>query len=66
MPEGTTATYYFLENEDSVDIAVDEKLNKKETRMLEILDSDELQIGGAEFEDYSVMNDTDIEDCYTR
>lgn len=66
MPEGTTATYYFLENEDSVDIAVDEKLNKKETRMLQILDSDELQIGGAEFEDYSVMNDNDIEDCYTR
>lgn len=66
MPEGTTATYYFLENEDSVDIAVDEKLNKKENRMLEILDSDELKIGGSEFEDYSVMNDSDIEDCYTR
>lgn len=66
MPEGTTATYYFLENDKSVDCAIDEKLNKKESRMLKILDAENLEIGGAEFEDRSIMSDSDVDDCYMK
>jgi hypothetical protein len=66
MPEGTTASYYFLENNNSVDNMVDEKLSKKERRMLEILDADDIIVGGSEFEDYSIMSDSDIEDCYRK
>lgn len=64
MPEGTTATYYFLVNEESVDVAINEKLSKKEKRMLEILDVDDISVGGSEFEDTSIMSISDINDCY--
>ena len=66
MPKGTTAHYYFLMNDDSVDVCVDEKLTKKEERMLAILDSDEVVIGGAEMEDGDIMSSQDIEDSFKR
>ncbi len=66
MPEGTTATYYFLENEETVDEAIYERLIKKEKRMLEILDSDDLKIGGSEMENRSIMSDEDIDIAYMR
>ena len=66
MPLGTTADYYFLLNEDSVDICVDERLLKKEQRMLAILDADEIEVGGAEMEDNNIMSAQDIEQSYLR
>ena len=66
MPEGTTAHYYFIENKDSVDSTVGERLSKKEERMLAILDSDELVIGGSEMEDTNIMSDADVLDTFTR
>jgi SNF2 family DNA or RNA helicase len=64
MPAGTTANYYFLLNEGSVDCGVHERLNKKEQRMLAILDADEIQIGGAEMEDSEIMSSQDIDQSY--
>ena len=64
MPVGKTATYYFLLNSSSVDEKVDEKLRKKEERMLAILDADDIEVGGSEMEDSSIMSAQDIEDCY--
>ncbi|SCW34452.1 Helicase conserved C-terminal domain-containing protein [Ruminococcaceae bacterium YRB3002] len=66
MPTGTTAHYYFVENHNSVDSAIAEKLNIKETRMLEILDADDITIGGEELEDTSIMTYQDIQDSYLR
>ena len=66
MPKGKTANYYFLVNSDSVDEVVDEKLIQKENRMLRILDSDELEVGGSDLEDTSTMSIQDIEDGYKR
>lgn len=60
MPHGTTATYYFLMNSNTVDDSVGEKLAIKEQRMLAILD-DDIQIGGYEFEDNSFMSNKDTE-----
>lgn len=60
MPHGTTATYYFLMNSNTVDDSVGEKLAIKEQRMLAILD-DDIQIGGYEFEDISFMSNKGIE-----
>lgn len=60
MPHGTTATYYFLMNSNTVDDYVGEKLAIKEQRMLAILD-DDIQIGGYEFEDNSFMSNKDTE-----
>lgn len=60
MPHGTTATYYFLTNSNTVDDSVGEKLAIKEQRMLAILD-DDIQIGGYEFEDNSFMSNKDTE-----
>ena len=48
MPNGKTANYYFLMNNDSIDVAVHERLRLKENRMIEILDGDDLVIGSAE------------------
>lgn len=60
MPKGLTANYYFLINKDTVDECVDERLELKETRMLKILDSEELLIGGSEMENTSFMSLDDI------
>lgn len=60
MSHGTTATYYFLMNSNTVDDSVGEKLAIKEQRMLAILD-DDIQIGGYEFEDISIMSNKGIE-----
>ena len=56
MPSGTTATYYFLMNTNTVDDIVGEKLALKEQRMLAILDADDIEVGGAEFEDGCIMS----------
>jgi hypothetical protein len=66
MPLGTTATYYFLLNDDSVDICIDERLTLKENRMLAILDADDITVGGSELEDGSIMSEQDIENSYMR
>lgn len=66
MPYGTTATYYFLMNANTVDDSVSEKLRIKEQRMLAILDADDIEVGGAEFEDNSVMSRSDIEDSFDK
>lgn len=61
MPKGKTANYYFLINQDTVDEVVHERLELKEKRMLKILDSEELEIGGNELESTSFMS---LEDVY--
>lgn len=66
MPLGTIAKYYFIMNEATVDLCVMERLVKKENRMLSILDVEELEIGGAELEDSSIMSIADIEESYLR
>lgn len=66
MPKNTTASYYFLINENTVDLAVDERLQLKENRMLRILDSEEIIVGGSEFENDSFMSDEDILSSFDR
>lgn len=66
MPEGTTAHYYFIENTDSIDAVISERLDNKEKRMLKILDADDISIGGAEMEDTSIMSDQDVLASYAR
>ena len=66
MPKGKTANYYFLINENTVDEEVNERLNIKEKRMLEILDSDELKICGNDFENNSFMSLRDIISSYKK
>ncbi len=60
MPLGKTANYYFLVNTDSVDESVHDRLMLKENRMLKILDSNELVIGGSEFENAEFMSLEDV------
>ena len=60
MPLGKTANYYFLVNTDSVDESVHDRLMLKENRMLKILDSNELLIGGSEFENAEFMSLEDV------
>lgn len=66
MPAGTTANYYFLLNNESIDSYVDLSLKQKEERMLAILDADDIEIGGDEMEDLSIMSKQDIENSYKR
>ncbi len=66
MPLGTTANYYFLINEDTIDEAVDNRLELKEQRMLRILDSSNIEIGGQEFENDSFMSKDDIIESYKK
>lgn len=66
MPVGTTATYYFLINTNTVDGIVSEKLTLKEKRMLAILDADDIEVGGAEFEDNCIMSPKDIEASFDK
>lgn len=66
MPKGKTANYFFLINEDTVDEEVNERLKLKENRMLRILDSDDLEIGGSEFENDAFMNLDDILASYKK
>lgn len=60
MPKGKTANYYFLINQSTVDETVQERLTLKENRMLQILDSDELEIGGSDLESASFMSMEDV------
>ena len=64
MPLGTTATYYFMINENTIDEKINTRLEDKEQRMLRILDSDEIQIGGFEFENSKFMSNDDILSSY--
>lgn len=66
MPAGTTAHYYFIENADSIDSAISERLEIKETRMHKILDADDITIGGAEMDDTSIMSDQDVMETFMR
>ena len=66
MPTGTTANYYFLINEGTVDEYIHEKLYIKEHRMLTVLDSDDIVPGGAVMEDTSIMSEDDVENGYLR
>lgn len=66
MPVGTTAHYYFIENVDTIDTAISERLEIKENRMLKILDADDISIGGAEMEDANIMSNEDITETYMR
>jgi hypothetical protein len=66
MPKGTTANYYILLNDESIDTCVDSRLAQKENRMLAILDADDIDIGGEEMEDTSIMSKQDIEESYKR
>ena len=60
MPSGTTATYYYLINKNSVDESVDDRLQIKEQRMLEILDNDNITIGDIDSDFYSNMSNEDV------
>ena len=60
MPLGTTATYYFVINKETVDEIINERLKVKEDRMLKVLDSDELVIGGEEIDNSSFMSMEDL------
>lgn len=65
MPDGLTANYFFLINRNSVDEGVSERLELKESRMLRILDADNIQIGSLENQDNSAMSEEDvIATCY--
>lgn len=66
MPARITANYYFLLNSDSVDCCIDERLTIKENRMLSILDADDIEIGGSELEDGSIMSKQDIDESFLR
>lgn len=66
MPNGTTANYFFLLNEDSVDEAVNDRLKIKEDRMLKILDSDEIIIGDIESGDIGSLCDEDVLTSYQK
>lgn len=66
MPLGTTATYYFLINKDSVDEVVNERLKLKEDRMIKILDSDELVVGGEELENTAFMSMEDLKMAFKK
>lgn len=60
MPEGLTANYCFLLNKDSIDEGISERLELKESRMLRILDAENIQIGAIENQDNSIMSDEDV------
>lgn len=66
MPKGITATYYFLENKSTIDQCIDERLIKKEERMMAIFDADDIEIGGFEMEDLDTMSTEDIDKAYLR
>lgn len=66
MPLGTTANYYFLINDNTIDYSIDERLKFKERRMLVILDADDIEVGGSEMEDSNIMSIQDIDDAYWR
>lgn len=66
MPLGTTANYYFIINNQTIDFTINEKLNLKEQRMLAILEADDIEIGGAEMEDSKIMSSQDVDDSYWR
>lgn len=64
MPEGTTATYNFLINIETIDEAINERLELKEARMLKILDAEDIVIGDLDCNDTSTMSKEDVEKSY--
>lgn len=66
MPVGKTANYFFIINENTVDEEVQKRLELKETRMLKILDSNELVIGGNEFDNCSFMSLDDVIESFKK
>ncbi|MEF9961708.1 MAG: DEAD/DEAH box helicase [Erysipelotrichaceae bacterium] len=66
MPENTNAEYYFIENGDSIDEAISERLELKENRMLRILDSDVMVKGELESNENDSMNIEDIKKSILR
>ena len=66
MPSGTTAHYYLLMNRDCIDESINERLSEKELRMLAILDSEEIVVGGSEMDDTDTMSNQDVELCFDR
>lgn len=63
LPEGTTTNYYYLVSEDSIDTVIDERLNVKEKRMLDIVESmpiplfDNVAIEGGDEDIKAVLKD---------
>lgn len=66
MPFGVKARYYFILNRNCIDESIDERLKTKEERMLKILDSDDILVGGDELEENDVMTEQDINSCFDR
>lgn len=64
MPLGTTAHYIYLMNDGTIDSNIDERLEKKESRMLRILDQNDLSIGDIENSTYSIMTEDDIKSAF--
>jgi superfamily II DNA or RNA helicase len=64
MPEGTTATYNFLINIETIDEAINERLELKEVRMLKILDAEDIVIGDLDCNETSTMSREDVEKSY--
>jgi SNF2 family DNA or RNA helicase len=67
MPEGTTANYFFLENDSTIDSDIGKSLEIKEQRMLKILDSDEVVVkGDLNSVDLSGLTNEEIISYFTR
>lgn len=64
MPEGTTANYFYLMNDLSIDLKVDKRLIEKENRMLRILDSDEIVVGSFDDIDDSSISIDDMKSVF--
>ena len=64
MPDGTTANYNFLINIETIDETINERLELKESRMLKILDSEDIIIGDLDCNNTSTMSKEDIEKSY--
>ncbi|MBK5253405.1 MAG: DEAD/DEAH box helicase [Peptostreptococcaceae bacterium] len=66
MPLNTTAHYYFLENTNSIDEIIEERLQIKENRMLRILDSEELLIGEMESLENDSLSEADVKASFIK
>jgi hypothetical protein len=65
MPIGSTATYNFLINTDTIDVTINERLKLKEDRMLKILDAEDITIGDLDGNESSATSREDIEKSYS-
>lgn len=66
MPKGKTARYYMLANVGTIDSIVSDRLNIKESRMLRILDSEEIVVGAIENNDNSGFSLDDLKAIYKK